>query len=417
MRAFIIRRIVFFGSFLIAIIVSFQIYWLSILQKDQRKTFEQQVHIALIDVAEQVFKYNRITFPNESPVKIVSEGYFIVNVNSVIDAALLEDLLINSFKQYNITKDFEYAIYDCSSEVLVYGNYISMTEPGKNSERTKNLKKLDEFPYYFAVNFPQRGIFYGYRSFLWIISTILFAIATIFIGNALYIILKQKRLASIQKDFIDSMTHEFKTPLASMQLSVERLEKTYKSKPEQVEKYLNLFKAQIHRLSTQLEKVISTAIVDQQFSLSTSQFEILPSIQHCLNHFSSEDKNIIKLESEIEEQTRINADEFHFKNLIFNLIENALKYNKNNAPIRIRLTTKEKTLQLEVIDKGIGMSENELKHLFKKFYRGNNVSGKAVKGYGLGLFYVKEICTAHKWDIKVSSSPEKGSTFIIQIPV
>jgi two-component system, OmpR family, phosphate regulon sensor histidine kinase PhoR len=264
-----------------------------------------------------------------------------------------------------------------------------------------------------------------WATLVWVLAgSILFMIVII---SAFYItlrtLLNQKKLSEIKSDFINNMTHEFKTPLATISLAIDSIKnpKVY-TNVEKVLYFSNIIKEENKRMNKQVEIILQAALMEKkemQFnnSLVNTHF-IISSIldNYQLQIQEKNGKFCIDLSATNFE---ITADEHHFSNIISNLIDNAIKYSKENHPLLINISTKSNNnlLIISIEDNGIGMTHETKKRVFEKFYRAHTGNVHNVKGFGLGMSYVKSIIDAIDGTIKVESSLGKGSTFIIQIPL
>ena len=197
-----IRATIILGIISIIGIIVIQVY---LLQKDfslKERQLNQSIQIALRNVAEILSEYNNTTLPYENVVYQYSSNYYLVNVNDIIDAELLEYYLIKEFNKININLDFEYGIYDCYTDEMVYGNYIHLSDNNQVQKTKKNLPKYNQYIYYFGVYFPERQKYILSDFVIWYILTAILLIVIIFFGYSQFVIMKQKQLSEIQKDFI-----------------------------------------------------------------------------------------------------------------------------------------------------------------------------------------------------------------------
>ncbi|HEU4859319.1 MAG TPA: HAMP domain-containing sensor histidine kinase [Chitinophagaceae bacterium] len=250
---------------------------------------------------------------------------------------------------------------------------------------------------------------------------------TLIIFAAFYLtvntMLRQKKLSEIKNDFINNMTHEFKTPLATISLAVDAMknDKVIGDK-EKLNYFSSIIKEENQRMNRQVETILKAALLErQEVNLMLKPTHVHDVIKDIADNFILQlnDKNG-KVEMDLEATNDlIEADEVHFPNLINNLIDNSVKYAKENVPPEIRISTaangKNMTIRLE--DNGIGMAKETVKRIFEKFYRAHTGNVHNVKGFGLGLSYVKTMVDAHGGQIKVDSMPGKGSIFTLELPL
>ncbi len=233
-------------------------------------------------------------------------------------------------------------------------------------------------------------------------------------------ILKQKKLAEIKNDFINNMTHEFKTPISTISLACEVLnDKDMGSNPTVISRYLGIINDENKRLGTQVEKVLQTALLDKgEVKLKMAELNLHETINKVVENISPQiemkgGKINLNLNAE---NNLVNADQVHITNIIFNLLDNAIKYSKNSPEITVESENTENGVKISVVDNGIGMSTEEQRNIFEKFYRVPTGNLHDVKGFGLGLSYVKKMIEEHHGSIKVKSKIGEGSTFDVFLP-
>jgi two-component system, OmpR family, phosphate regulon sensor histidine kinase PhoR len=414
-----IRFVVILGVLCIIGITFTQFYWVRRAFDLKEDEFERTVNAALFNVANQIFDINNTPSPAANPVKQVSTNYFIVMVNGDVDASLLEFLLRSEFEKRSIRADFEYGVYNCSSEKMEYGDYVSLTQ--KEKVTSKKLPAWNHYAYYFGVQFPNREAHLINQLGIWSFSSFVLLVVIIFFAYALFIILKQKRLSEIQKDFINNMTHEFKTPISTIALSTEVLKNPdIVSQPERLLNYTTIIEKENIRLKQHVERVLQMARLDKEdIGLKKEQIDIHLLINEALKtnlHALNEKNGLVELELNAERFV-VEGDRLHLANVLNNLIDNALKYSTEQPEVRIRTGNAAGCLKIEVADNGIGISAENQKRVFQKFYRVPTGNLHDVKGFGLGLSYVKTIIEAHKGVIKLESELGKGSTFKISLPL
>ncbi len=262
-----------------------------------------------------------------------------------------------------------------------------------------------------------------WESMVWMIIGALvftFIIITAF-GVTVQALLRQKKLSEIKTDFINNMTHEFKTPLATISLAVDALRnEKVMAQPDKMSYFSGIIKEENKRMNKHVETILQAALMDkQELKLNMKKVHAHELLRNALNNYQLQiqDKNgkvEINLDAENDE---IIADEAHFTNLLSNLIDNAIKYSKENLVLRISTVDYGKFLQIRIQDNGIGMNKETVKRIFEKFYRAHTGNLHNVKGFGLGMNYVKTVIDVHKGRIKVDSTLGKGSCFTVEVPL
>ncbi len=240
---------------------------------------------------------------------------------------------------------------------------------------------------------------------------------------AIKTILNQRKLNAIKSDFINNMTHELKTPLATISLAVDAMknEKVQADK-EKMQYFSGIIKEENKRMNKHVETILQAGLMDRQDIRMNIQplhlHELLNRVMENFNLQLQQNKGRISMLLNAKNDF-IDADEPHFANLVSNLIDNAIKYSKEKEPLKLKITTHSTTkyLVLQFEDNGIGMSKETVKRIFEKFYRAHTGNIHNVKGFGLGMSYVKTIVDAHKGKIKVESTLGKGSTFTLELPL
>jgi two-component system phosphate regulon sensor histidine kinase PhoR len=233
-------------------------------------------------------------------------------------------------------------------------------------------------------------------------------------------IVRQKKLSEIKSDFINNMTHEFKTPISTISLAGEVLsDKTIVKTPESVEKYLKIIKDENKRLAGLVENVLQAAVLDKgklKFKIQECDLhQIINDVIQSLNLQIQNKGGVITTELKAQRYSLF-ADRMHLGNIIYNLIDNALKYSKEAPQIRVSTDSDKDGISISVQDNGIGIRKEDQKKIFETFYRVPTGNIHNVKGFGLGLSYVKAVVEKHGGHVEVQSEPGYGSTFVVYLP-
>ncbi len=418
MSRFTLRIIIILAAISIAGIATTQIYWVRKAFDLKENQFNHDVTASLTSVANKIIEISKTPSAANNPVKQLSTNYFVVLVNGPIDSNLLEFLLATEFEKRNITTNFEYGIYDCMEKCMAGGNNIS---PQKISNRA-NINELPTWNndgYYFGVMFSGVEANLLSQMGIWGFSSIVLLIVIFFFVYTLFVILKQRRLSEIQKDFINNMTHEFKTPISTIAISTQVLKDPGIIQfPERLLNYATIIENENHRLKQQVERVLQMARLEKEdLGLKKETLDFHDLIHEAVKNKSFQTANVsIQLKLRAIPST-VSVDRLHLVNVIFNLLDNAIKYNNRNAEIQISTSIHNRMFQMEIQDNGIGIHKDNLKKIFNRFYRVPTGNLHDVKGFGLGLSYVKRIVEAQAGKIIVASEPERGSLFTIQLPL
>ncbi|MEM9982136.1 MAG: ATP-binding protein, partial [Bacteroidota bacterium] len=378
----------------------------------QASQFHQAVFSALHEVATQV-AYLKGTSPRINVVDRVSSNYYVVNVNSHIEPSVLEHYLKTAFRARQLNTDFEYGIYDCHSDQIIGGRYIAMDDTLQKTPLI--FPECTKYTYYFGVRFPTKQAHILSSMDVWIASSILLLLVVIFFGYALFIILRQKRFSEIQKEFVNNMTHEFKTPIATMAIAAKVLQgENIQATPARLQQYASIIATENNRLKEQVERVLQMARLEKK-SLQLQKEVIV------LHPFIEEITQALQLQHFIKYRlaatpVTIYADKVHLANLILNLLDNAIKYCMDEPHIIIETALTESQVILRIKDHGLGMAKTHQKRVFKRFYRIPTGNVHNVKGFGLGLSYVQLVSRLHRWSLRLESELGQGSTFHITIP-
>ncbi|MFY9309633.1 MAG: HAMP domain-containing sensor histidine kinase [Bacteroidia bacterium] len=341
-----------------------------------------------------------------------------------IDSALLDSVIRLEFLQQGISAKYIYGILPAKS--------ITSDEFGKLTEKESalyassykiNLSPDNVFikPQYLSVHFPSENSYI--LSSMWFMLFISGSFMMVLIFSFYYTvstIFKQKKLSEIKNDFISNMTHEFKTPISTISLACEVLnDKSVEKSEERVSNYVKMIGDENKRLSLLVENILQTAILDKgEFKLKVQSIDLHTLIEHTIANIKLQVENKHgEISTELKASSPvINADRVHVTNIIFNLIDNALKYSSIHPEIKISTRSNESGIFISVKDNGIGISKENQKRIFDTMYRVPTGNIHNVKGFGLGLSYVKAVVEKHGGTIDVDSELGKGSTFTVYLP-
>lgn len=414
-----LNLVILTGLIAIVGVIVMQLLMLTKAYDFEQKTYEEKIHFALQDIVKKIYRDNGTDLPITNQVKKISEDYYIVNVDDVFEASILDYYLKLEFEKVKLNLDFEYAIYDCVTDEMVFGNKNSGTSvnatPCEDCFETSN-----ELIYYFGIRFP--NLKFNVLSSLqgyWVYTFVLMLVLIIYVYSVV-LLLKQKRYSELQRDFINNMTHEFKTPLASILIASNYAQnQEVIQKHGKLSKYIEIIIRQSEKLNQHIEWILNV-VKTESAQLQLEYKKIEPE-----DVFTLVKENALlkyhQLNCEIEIVTThsfsIEGDPFHLYNVFFNLVDNAIKYAAPNPKVRIEFSSKNNYYFIVISDNGPGIEHAHLNHIFDKFYRVPRPDNKEIEGFGIGLYYVKKIIRLHKWKIMMQNRPKGGLDVLIQIPV
>jgi len=357
-------------------------------------------------------------------------------LNSIVLADLIRSLRVELQNQ-DIALNYDYGIFNHKEEsfYIMNGSYLVSIGESKEKSEGATVKNLEKNAYevsLFSIDekkaagslrvfFPKRNSFL-IRSILpaLLSSVILTGLILFCFVYTINVILTQKKVSQMKTDFINNMTHEFKTPIATISLAADSINNPMvKNKPTMIERYSKIIKEENNRMLDQVEKVLQIARLDKK----DIQLKIIPlnindlvssAVEMASLKIRDKGGNISKTLN--ANSPMIQGDENHISNLLHNLLDNANKYSPEAPDISVETRSVDGGVQVLISDKGIGMSKEDMRRIFEKFYRVSTGNLHDVKGFGLGLSYVKAIVDAHRGNVKVTSEINKGSTFTVFLP-
>lgn len=420
-------------------LIFFQVLWLKGSLESQGEKFNERLVMSTYQVSQELMqekgnlmpmiKKNQSLFPSER----LQMEFFAPTIAQKFTRDEIKQIIRKTFDKQGLQKvPFEFSISSFSlvNEELVSENFYKMQMDTVNNVRQaiplespsgSNSEGIS--PQEFLVILIPHAKSFIWQSMTWlIIGAVVF---TIIIMCAFFLtvraLLKQKKLSEIKSDFINNMTHEFKTPLATISLAVDALknEKVLADR-EKMNYFTGIIKEENKRMNKQVETILQAALLDkQEVQLNLKHLHAHDLINSALNNiYLQVEEKQGKLDMHLDAtEDKIMADEVHFTNLISNLLDNAIKYSKDNLQINLITSSSGSQFKIKIEDNGIGMNKETVSRIFEKFYRAHTGNLHNVKGFGLGLSYVKTMVDAHHGSIKAESIPGKGTTFFLTFPL
>jgi two-component system phosphate regulon sensor histidine kinase PhoR len=326
--------------------------------------------------------------------------------------------LSNELVDFGIFTDCKIALFDNNTQKYVIEKYIDLPDAYHLSSNHDIPVFERNYPYV-IMYFPHRSQYIIQQMFFWIVTSSTLLIVLICFGASVFYLYRQKFLNEIQKDFVNNFTHEFKTPLSVIKIAGDVLQQeNITQNPAKLSKYAGIITEQTIHLQHQVQRLLEIAFTEQRnLRLVKEKFNANDLIENAINDIQPliEGKNAIVHTSFTSAEPIIYADRSHLFLVIINLIENAIKYAQKPI-IDISTYRKDSYFFIAVKDNGIGISREDQKKIFERFYRVTDGNLHQNKGFGLGLHFVKKIIDAHFGEIEVDSTLGKGSIFIIKIP-
>jgi two-component system phosphate regulon sensor histidine kinase PhoR len=413
-----IRLLIFLAAVSIIGITVTQIYWVKKAFDLKETQFNVNVNLGLKTVADSVAKINHSDSDTLNAVNQLSSNYFVVNISQAIAPATLERLLKKEFIKRGLLFNFGVVIY--TDDKLIYGKCIAFNNASMDTLALHSLPDWKGNRIYFGIFFPGKDSNLAGQMSIWIFSSTILLVVIVFFSYTLFVILRQKKLSEIQRDFVNNMTHEFQTPISSILLSSQVLQDPdIVHTPQRLKQYATLINAEINKLSNQVKRILEMSTMESNLIRLDKELLDVHEIIREVRNKSLESHQLDSSDFQLHLQAGhplINADRIHLENILHNLVENAIKYSPEHIEITVSTREERNGLLILVSDKGMGIDEQEKKKIFNKFYRIPQGNRHDVKGFGLGLNYVSLLVKAHNGIIDVNSTLGKGSEFILFFP-
>lgn len=404
-------RIILFGTVVLACLLILQVYWFSKAFDVEERQFDHSVQVALKKVADSV--------STDSEVSMLSSNFYFVSTESEIDNENLNQLLREEFEIRSLAIDYELGVYNADDDTLVYGNYVHATKPATTKEEMEAGKKSADQKN-FAVYFPKKESYVAAQLNVWIFSTLILLLMMGFFAFAIYSLLKERKFANLKNDFINNMTHEFKTPVTNIQIAGEVLKnKVAKAaSPHDVNVYIDILLKENEKLKKKIDQVLLGSSADQLKRSALEIVDIHQIITECAETFHlkmQQRKGQLRLEFNAGNSS-ILADRELLTEAINNIIDNAEKYSLHSPRIKVITQDKNKGIEINIVDEGMGIAPDMKSKVFEKFFRVRTGDVHTVKGFGLGLSFVKTVIQFHRGKIDLFSELNKGTEVRILLP-
>lgn len=419
MRSATLKWIIFLSTIVVAVIVSVQLYWLNKIYLLEQKQFNTNVVKSIRGLLEDMQLDENAGIQLEKLIEHPDQNTFLIQLDTIPRKDSLLYYLAIELEDFEILADCKVGVFDKNLQKYAFEVYLPTAASHQRFNTGIDLPLIKRSYSYIHLLFPHREKYVLGQLSFWIVATIFLLITLIAFSISLFYLYRQKTLNEVQKDFVNNFTHEFKTPLAVIKLAADVLiNPSITSQPDRLMKYGRIVKDQTEHLQYQVERLLKTATSDRQ-SLQLEKKEILineiiKDVLHQVDPMIVEKK--VKIDLDLDDNDpMIKADRKHIGMVLVNLVENAIKYSTNPHVI-IKTNSDNGDYSISVKDNGVGIEKKYIKHLFKRFFRVPTGNVHNVKGFGLGLNFVKKVIDSHHGKIIVNSLPGIGTEFKIVLP-
>ena len=425
MRSATLKWMMLSLTLLVGVIMVVQLYWIIKVYYYEQKEFNTNVVKSIRGVCEDMELDDNPGTQIQKLIERPNPNTFLIQVDTIPQKDSLIYFLANEFEDFNVFTDCKMAVYNDSSKAYLYQVYLptaASTQPQSNTHAQYTAIDLPmyhkNYPY-IHLYFPHRTQYIIHQLNFWIVTSVLLLLVLIGFAASMFYFYKQKFLNEVQKDFVNNFTHEFKTPLAVMKLAAGVLNSPpITEQPERLKKYSAIIAQQTEHLQSQVERLLKTSSTDHhELPLEKTSFvpnNIIKDVVKDMDPLIRQTNTRIEFIQEARDKS-IYADESNIAMVIVNLVENAIKYS-TEPHVVITTSSENGHYSISIKDNGVGIEKKYIKQLFKKFFRVPTGNVHNVKGFGLGLNFVKKVIDAHRGKIIVNSIPGIGTEFKIILP-
>ncbi len=403
-----LRWIILFGTLVLTCLLILQVYWFKKAFDVTEKQFDHSVRVALKKVADSVSR--------DSEVKKLSSNFFFVATESELNNQDLDSLLKKEFLMRSLDIDYELGVYNADDDTLVYGNYVNATTKPL-AEESISARQVSDDVKNFAVYFPKKDSYIAAQLDIWIFSTFILLLMMGFFAYAIYSLLREKKFAALKNDFINNMTHEFKTPVTNIRIASEIL-KNKTADQAGIKVYIDILLKENEKLRHKIDQVLIGSSIDHLKRPALEIVDVHQLIADCAEAFQlkiQERSGNIQFEFNAA-NAFILGDRELLAQAVNNVIDNAEKYSLNQPRIVVRTRDRENGIEIIILDEGIGIAPGMKSKVFEKFFRVRSGDVHNVKGFGLGLSFVKNVIRSHRGRISLFSELNKGTEVRIMLP-
>lgn len=418
-RSKTLRLVILVSTVLIAIIVAIQLFWLQKVYRYEEKQFNINVSKSIRSLYKDMQLVNDVSDIVQQEINNPQPDLYLVKIDCTPFTDSLWLNLKEEFTDFDVYTDCLAGLYYHDKNALAVTKYIDLADSYDSTSSNAAIPVLKRDYSYLSLYFPHRGEYILKQMYFWIFSGVLLLLVLTAFGASIFYLYRQKFLNETQKDFVNNFTHEFKTPLAVIKIASEVLQQPdITQKPERLKNYAGIIGDQTTHLQGQIQRLLEIAYTDRTaLPLEKTDFNINDVVKEAINSLQPliEQKSATVATSFETGDMTVHADKYYLLLTLINLVENAVKYAVNPV-ITIAVFTEGHDCCIAITDNGIGIREEYHKKIFERFFRVTRGELHTVKGFGLGLSFVKKVVEAHSGKIEVKSEQGKGSTFTVKIP-
>ena len=408
MRNTHLRLLILFGTVTLTGLLIIQIYWFKRAFSAESKEFDHSVQVALMRVADSVSRH--------AEVKKLSNSFYFVATESNFSSESVNSLVKSEFTKRELMLEYELGVYNADDDTLVYGQYVEATkryQPAPASVDPTSGGTIKNF----AVYFPKKESYVIARLDVWMVSTLTLLLMMCLFAYAITTLLRVLRFAELKSDFIDNMTHEFKTPVTNIGITGEIIKRKVPHDAG-INAYVDILLIENEKLRNKIEQVLLASSVDSQRKPRFTRLDIHHLIAECAEAFQlkiQERNGLLHMHLNAKSAFILGDRELLVQTLN-NVIDNAEKYSPAYPQITVKTMDHDEAVEIHIADKGIGIPEHVLGKVFQKFFRVQRGDVHNVKGFGLGLSFVKSVIQAHRGRVRLFSTENQGTEVRIILP-
>ncbi len=403
-----LRRIIIMGAVILAGLMVVQVYWFRKAFDSEQRELDHRVQVALMRVADSV--------STSAEVRKLSSNLFFVAAEANVTGEAIDSLLKSEFSKRNIFLNYELGVYNAEDDTLVYGQYIEATRKTRLEQAQSSVVQTTEARN-FGVYFPGKDGYLIAQLDIWIFSTLALLLMMGFFAWSIATLLRERKFSELKNDFINNMTHEFKTPITNISIAAEVLKKKL-PRDTGLEAYINILQKENTKLKNKVESVLLGSSAGKQDRTSFEQVDVHQLIAECADAFQlkmRERNGILQLQLDASNNIVL-GDRDLLSQAISNVIDNAEKYSPAQPQIFVRTVDGENAIRIEIRDRGVGIPANLQMRVFEKFFRVRQGDIHTVKGFGLGLNFVRDVIKSHRGKVSLFSAPGEGTEIKIILP-